>query len=186
MTFTKVSSDLFFTYDFGDPGSDPGYGGPPWTDHGRGGEALPQYAAYRIQHRFLPPWHWEGEESLGELTDRGFGQKIDVFWPAVMNGGDGVLVCVNEVCEPWRMKGGGGRSSGGERSGLSAPFVPIGWWEKAIPGRGAVDVGDKSMSIQFASCVISGVGKMDGIGADMVSVQYRKSRGHSKAWRHWW
>jgi hypothetical protein len=31
----------------------------------------------------------------------------------ILASGDGVFVCVDEVGEPWRMKGGGGRKSGG-------------------------------------------------------------------------
>jgi hypothetical protein len=63
-------------------------------------------------------------ESLGELTGSGSGRKIDVFEPAMMNGGGGVRMRIDEVGESWRMKGCGGRSSAGERPGLSTPFVP--------------------------------------------------------------
>jgi hypothetical protein len=88
----------------------------------------------------------KGEETLGELTDRGFGRKINVFWPTAMNGDDGVLVRIDEGGEPWRTKGSDGRSLGGERSRLLTPFVPTSWWEAAIPGRGAAGSGDKSIS----------------------------------------
>jgi hypothetical protein len=86
--------------------------------------------------QFLPPRHEEGEESLGELTDRGSGWKTDIFGPAMINADNGVRMRVDEVGEPWRTKGCGGRSSSGERPGLSTPFIPTGWWEVAGKGSG--------------------------------------------------
>jgi hypothetical protein len=43
----------------------------------------------------------------------------------------------------WKTKNGIERTSGRERTGLTTPFVPIGWWEVAILGRGAADSGDE-------------------------------------------
>jgi hypothetical protein len=88
----------------------------------------------------------EGEECLGELTGRRFGRKTGLFWPPTMNGGGRVFTRVDEVGQPWRKKGGGRRSSGGERPGLLAPFVPTGWWEVTISERGVTEGGDESMS----------------------------------------
>jgi hypothetical protein len=40
-------------------------------------------------------------------------------------------------------KNGAGRTLGGERTGLSAPFVPMSWWEALILGMGATGGGDE-------------------------------------------
>jgi hypothetical protein len=71
------------------------HGGPAMDS---GDEALAQSVAFRFRHRE-------------------FGRKTDLFWPPTMNGGSGVLTRVDEVGQPWRKKGGGRRSSGGETSG---------------------------------------------------------------------
>jgi hypothetical protein len=52
----------------------------------------------------------------------------------------GVLAPVGEVGELWKTKNGDGRTSGGERDGTISFFVPTGWWEAAILGRGATVV----------------------------------------------
>jgi hypothetical protein len=43
---------------------------------------------------------------------------MDVCWPVMINGDGGVLTRVNLVDQPWKMKNGTGRSSGGERHGI--------------------------------------------------------------------
>jgi hypothetical protein len=64
---------------------------------------------------------------------------------------------------------------------LSAPFILTGWWEAAILGRGTAGGGDDSMLSQFTSHGSSGVGKTNGMGADVAGVHYRKSRRCLKA-----
>jgi hypothetical protein len=85
------------------------------------------------------------------------GGRLDIFGLAAINGSREVHVRVDEVGEPWRTKGCGERSLGGERSGLSMPFVPTSSWEVASPGRGVACGGDKSISsqIRFMCCLRS-------------------------------
>jgi hypothetical protein len=65
----------------------------------------------------------------------------------VTNGRGGVGVHVDEVDEPSRTKGCGGRSSGGEWPGLSMPFVAMGRWEVVNHRRVAADDGEESFRV---------------------------------------